>query len=117
MSADTVRLLVPDLGTPPVFEDDQIDALLLLNDGDAYLAAADALDIMVADMAMNGAAATVRTDDLSVNDKEGVAILALRAVRLREQSSALSGAEFQMVYPYEAFSTDLLSEDATWFWA
>ena len=116
MSADTVRLLVPDLGTPPVFDDDQIDLFLTLNDGDVYLAAADALDVMVSNLAMSGGAATIRTDDLTINDKEGLLALTERAKRLREQSATALGDTFTLVYPYESVITNDF-EDSTWYWA
>ena len=96
---ETVQVLIPDLGTPPEFTDAQIAALLLLNDDDVYLAAADALDILITDMAMNGG--TVRTDDLTISDKDSMEAMMRRVVRLREQSALSADGSYQLVYTFE----------------
>jgi len=93
-----VRILIPDLGTPPEFSDLQITALLLLNGDDVYLAAADALDVLITDMAMNGG--TVRTDDLTISDKDSMDAMVRRVIRLREQSAFLADDSYQLVYTF-----------------
>ena len=97
---EDTRLLIPDLGTPPIFTDDQINAFLVMSDDDVFLAAADALDTYVNDLLMSGAAATIKTDDLSINDKDGILGLQRRVQSLRDRSLAGLGDEFVIIYPY-----------------
>lgn len=94
-----VRLLIPDLGTPPHFSDSQITTFLELNDGDPYLAAADALDALATDLIMRGGASVVVTDDLRIEDKNTYSGLLDRAQRLRDKSAATLTDDFQIVYP------------------
>lgn len=95
---EDVRILIPDVGTPPEFTDTQINALLLLNDDDVYLSAADALDILITDLAMNGG--TVRTDDLTISDKDSMDAMLRRVIRLREQAALFADGSYQLVYTF-----------------
>lgn len=95
-----VRLLIPDLGYPPMFSNEQIDIFLELNEWDVHLAAADALDTLASQMTIAGGGTTIRTDDLMISEKDGINGLAARAAALREQSGAGANDDFQVVYPF-----------------
>lgn len=95
-----VRLLIPDLGYPPLFSDEQINVFLELNEWDIHLAAADALDALATQMTIAGGGTTIRTDDLMISEKDGINGLAARAAALREQSGSSANDEFEIVYPF-----------------
>lgn len=99
MDRDTVRLLIPDLGTDEnqIFTDSQIEAFLALNDGDVRLAAADALEVVASDEILTYK--ITRNDDHSVNGVTGAEALLERAAKLREQAFG-SADEFTVVYPH-----------------
>lgn len=99
MDVENVRLLIPDLGDSPIFSDEQIETFLDLNEFDVYLAAADAIDVLASQMILDGGASTVRTDDLSISEKDGISGLSARASALREKSANTVNDDFQIVYP------------------
>lgn len=99
---EEVRLLIPDLTTPPVFSDAQIDQIITLSGDKPFLAAAIALEIIATDEAMTYK--IVRTDDLSVNGVTGAQFLLDRAKALRNTQDSTdtdAGEAFHLVFPDE----------------
>jgi len=96
---DTVRTLIPDLGSPPMYTDADIQVFLDTNDDDPFLAAATALETLATGLAMSGALSTIKTDDLSISEKDTIALYLSRAKSLREQSATAGEDFFTLVYP------------------
>lgn len=94
-----VRLLIPDKEEPYYFTDEEIETLLDVNDDSTHLAAADAIDSIATQLVRDGGAATVRTDDLMISEKDGIAALYARAAGLREQAYSYVNDEFVLVFP------------------
>lgn len=111
---DSVRLLVPDTGTPQIFSDTDLQTFLDINDDNIYWAAAQAVEVIATGLVMDGSAATVRTDDLSVSDKDSVNALFKRASDLRIQGTLLSNDAFEIVYPFAETDTETVE---LWPWA
>lgn len=93
-----VRALIPDLGTPPIFSDTEIQNYInLAEEGNAYLAAASAVEAIATQMAITYV--NVRTDDLSVDASKNAAALFARADRLRDEGDEQLSEGFQIIYP------------------
>lgn len=98
-----VRLLIPDLESPPIFDDNKIEQFLNLAGGKPFLAAALALEVIATDEVLTYR--IVRTDDLSVNGVTGAEVLLRRASNLRQQQNdadTAAGEAFHLVFPNEA---------------
>ena len=94
---DDTRALIPDKGTPPMFSDPEITSYLELNENNPFLAAAQALDVLVTESILSGGSGLkVRTDDLSVDDTAQIKTLQDRIAYLREQGSTVA---FEIIYP------------------
>lgn len=95
---EAVRLLIPDATEPYIFSDTEIQAFIdLVEDGNAYLAAASAVDAIATKMAITYI--DVRTDDLAVNASRNADALFKRAQQLREQGEDALGEGFVLVFP------------------
>lgn len=103
----TVRALIPDTDEPYMFSDPELAAYIDSNDGDLYLATADALEALATKMVFAGGASEVRTDDLTVKDSTSIDLIYARAQRMRDKSAAALSDEFQIVYP---FGGDIIPE-------
>jgi hypothetical protein len=80
---DFVRLMVSDTdSTNPIFQDEELDALLSRNSGDPRLAAADALDALANKYAMNAISYSVT--GFSMNRTAIAAQLRSQAKQLRD---------------------------------
>ena len=91
------RALIPDTGAVPMFSDAEITSYLTLNEDNPFLAAAQALDVLVTQSILTGGSGVkVRTDDLSVDDTAQLKALQDRIIYLRDQGST---AAFEIVYP------------------
>jgi hypothetical protein len=77
----TVRLIAGLTSTE--LTDDNIDALLELNDGFVRLAASDALETYAGSLIT-----AVQSDDISLDGSKRASVLMARAARLRQQASA-----------------------------
>jgi len=83
---DRVRLLIPDRVTPDhIYEDEELDALLDLED-DVWSAAAAALESMASDQAM--VLKVMKLLDVSTDGARVSDALLARAEKLREHSAA-----------------------------
>lgn len=86
-SIDNVRLLIADLASNPsdrLLSDEQVEAFLDLEDGDVYLAAAQALDTIATSEAL--VSKKIRTQDLSTDGPAVAAELRARAAQLRSRA-------------------------------
>lgn len=97
---EQLRLLIPDNATPYMFSDPELEVFLELNDDDVRLAAADAIESLVSQMAMTGRLASVRTDDLQVSEKDTVEWFKARAQKLRDDAAEAANEDFRVVYPF-----------------
>lgn len=100
-----VRLLIPDINDPYTFSDAQILVFLSMNADNEYLAAAVALETQASYMTLIGGASTVKTDDLSISEKDGINILLSRARDLRNGVALTERDDFQIVYPVVDYCT------------
>ncbi|MFK5689597.1 hypothetical protein ACI3EY_08010 [Ornithinimicrobium sp. LYQ92] len=98
-----VRHLIADLmlGDDQVFDDDEIDTYLALNDGNVRRAAADALDaIAVSELLVSK---VIRTQDLQTDGAKVAAELRARAKDLRDRADAVDDQAdwfgFDVAYP------------------
>lgn len=91
-----VRLLIPDtaklenprdLQAEPryLFEDEQIEAFLELNQGNVKLAAADAIDVVGTDVGLQ--MLVISTDDKSTDGAKMINAMVARGRRLRDQGN------------------------------
>lgn len=94
-----VRALIPDNTAPYMFTNEELTVYIDANDGDAYLAAAQAIETLATKMILSGAASEVRTDDLTIKDTT-VDMLLARARDLRGIAAGALSDEFQVVYPF-----------------
>lgn len=107
-----VRLLIPDtslLENPRdlradktyLFSDDQISAFLAINNGNIKLAAADAIDVVGTDEAMQ--MLVISTDDKTTDGAKLLNAMLNRGKQLRAQAKQdeLDGIEFKLIDPYE----------------
>lgn len=108
-----VRYLIPDTSTPYMFSDEELTVYLDTNDGDVYLAGATALETLATKMVFAGGATKIRTDDLSVEDKDSIDLIYKRAQALRDRSAAALSDDFQVVYP---FGGDIVPEGTVMPW-
>ncbi len=108
-----VRALIPDTDEPYMFSDVELAMYIDTNDGDLYLATADALEALATKMVFAGGATKVKTDDLSVEDSASIDLIYARAQRMRDKSAAGVTDEFQIVYP---FGGDVIPEATPGMW-
>ncbi len=98
---DRVRLLITDVQlADPLFQDEELDDLLLFEGGDIRMAAAQALDIIASDEVLVDKVRTIgnyRTDGAKVADS-----LRARAESLRNQAAGEDVAAFDWAGPIPA---------------
>jgi hypothetical protein len=97
-----VRLLVVDTTSDPVFDDNEINAFLALNDQTVKLAAAQALDVIASDEALTSKRIT--DHDLSTDGPATAAALRAHAKSLRaeaelERSRSDDEGYFEIIAP------------------
>lgn len=80
----TVRLLISDNATDPVFADTEVEAFLALEGDNVKRAAAQALDVIASDEALTSK--VIRTQDLATDGPKTAAALREHATRLRAQA-------------------------------
>jgi hypothetical protein len=86
LPTDLVRLLIPDrTSADPIFQDEELDALLTLEAGSVRLATAQALDTIASDEAL--VQKVIRLGDLQTNGAATAKELRERAANLRAQAA------------------------------
>lgn len=97
---DQVRLLLSDTGDDPLFDNDQIDAFLAMEDGRVKRAAAQALDTIADSQVLT--LKVLRTQDRQTDGAKMADSLRKRAATLRAQDDAAddSGQTAFVVVPY-----------------
>jgi hypothetical protein len=90
-----VRLLTADLADDPLLSDEMLQGYLDLNDDDANLAAADALDAIAISEVL--VAKKIRTQDLSTDGPAVAKALRDQAEALRVRAGEASGSFFGVV--------------------
>ena len=80
-----VRMFIGDTADEQVFSDDELTALLLMNHGNVYLAAADALDVLATNTARQMKCVTIL--DVTVNGQQSAAAIRESAAALRSRAS------------------------------
>ena len=103
MSVEQVRALIPDVNTPYVFSEQEIETYLSIAGDNVLRAAAFAIEANASVLAENYI--SVRTDDLAVNGAPTVEALLKRAKALRDEADRAEAAGaadfFTLVFPRE----------------
>jgi hypothetical protein len=95
-----VRLLISDIRTPFIFEDNEIDAFLSMRQNNVLRAAASALMAIASNEAL--LYKYVRTDDLTVDGVKGATEIRLQARQLESQADN-EDEFFTVTYPDAPF--------------
>lgn len=96
-----LRVLIPDNTEPYMFEDAELAVFIDSNSGDLNLAAADALESIVNQMALTGKFTRVRTDDLQVSEEDTVAWFRSKAAGFRAKAEQQANEDFRVVYAFD----------------
>lgn len=80
-----VRMFIGDTADEQVFSDEELTALLEMNHGNVYLAAADALDVLATNTARQMKCVTIL--DVTVNGQQSAAAIRESAAALRARAA------------------------------
>lgn len=96
-----VRVLIPDVDEEhQIFTDADIERLLLLQDGNTFLAASEALGTLLVELAKTGRLTSVRTDDLQTAEEWTTRAIMSRIADLRGKADQEASDAFQLVFAY-----------------